>query len=74
MLIRTAGGTWERPAVTSYTNEATLETMLLESPELLPGGDGSPLAVVSQLYVPDTGPLDLLAVSLGKTRTYVLVS
>jgi hypothetical protein len=73
MLIRTTGGSWERPSVTSYTDEATLETMLLESPELLPGGDGSPLAVVSQLYVPDTGPLDLLAISLTGELTVVEV-
>lgn len=73
MLIRTTGGSWERPSVTSYTDETTLETMLLESPELLPGGDGSPLAVVSQLYVPDTGPLDLLAVSLTGELTVVEV-
>ncbi|SFE52474.1 hypothetical protein [Blastococcus tunisiensis] len=73
MLIRTPGGSWERPTVTSYTDEAALETMLLDSPELLPGGDGSPLAVVSQLYVPGTGPMDLFAVSLTGELTVVEV-
>lgn len=73
MLIRTSGGSWERPTVTSYTDEAALETLLLDSPELLPGGDGSPLAVVNQLYVPDTGPMDLFAVSLTGELTVVEV-
>lgn len=72
-MIRNSGGKWESPAVTSYTNEATLETMLLESPDLLPGSDGSPLTVVSQLYVPDTGPMDLFAVSLAGELTVVEV-
>ncbi|WP_456862927.1 hypothetical protein [Geodermatophilus sp. SYSU D00691] len=49
--------------MTSYEDEAALETLLLESPDLLPGSDGSPLAVVRQLYVPQTGPVDLFAVS-----------
>jgi hypothetical protein len=57
MLIRHSGKGWESPAVTSYDDEAALETLLLESPDLLPGGDGAPLAVVSQLYVPQTGPV-----------------
>lgn len=56
MLIRTPGGSWGRPVVTSYKDEAALKTMLLESPELLSGGDGTPLAVVSQLYVAGNRP------------------
>jgi hypothetical protein len=71
MLIRHSGGGWESPAVTSYDDEAALETLLLESPDLLPGGDGAPLAVVSQLYVPQTGPVDLFAVSPSGGLTVV---
>ncbi|WP_143424985.1 hypothetical protein [Geodermatophilus pulveris] len=47
--------------------------MLLESPDLLPGSDGSPLTVTSQLYVPNTGPMDLFAVSLAGEITVVEV-
>ncbi|MCZ2817918.1 hypothetical protein [Modestobacter sp. VKM Ac-2984] len=71
MLIRQNGGTWQSPTVTNYTDEAALETLLLESPDLLPGADGSPLAVVSQLYVPQTGPVDLFAISLSGELTVV---
>jgi hypothetical protein len=56
MLIRHSGGGWESPAVTSYDDEAALETLLLESPDLLPGGDGAPLAVVTTSCMVSRGP------------------
>ncbi|MDQ6899819.1 MAG: hypothetical protein M3072_09980 [Candidatus Dormibacteraeota bacterium] len=49
MLIRHGGERWHAPASESFSDEATLELLLKESPDLLPGTQGAPLAVVSQL-------------------------
>jgi hypothetical protein len=54
MLIRHGGERWHAPASESFNDEATLELLLKESPDLLPGTQGAPLAVVSQLYIPET--------------------
>lgn len=63
MLIRLPGQTWHAPTSRSFDNEAALELLLKQSPDLLPGTAGAPLGVVTQLYVPETGPADLVAVS-----------
>ena len=71
MLIRHAGERWHSPASESFDDEATLELLLKESPNLLPSSQGAPLAVVSQLYIPETGPADLIAVSTAGAITVV---
>jgi hypothetical protein len=48
-----------------------LELLLKQSPDLLPGTAGAPLGVVTQLYVPETGPADLVAVSSTGAITVV---
>jgi hypothetical protein len=71
MLIRRHGQPWHAPASQSYRDEAALELLLKESPDLLPGAAGAPLGVVSQLHIPETGPADLVAVSSAGTITVV---
>jgi hypothetical protein len=71
MLIRRSGERWHAPASESFDDEATLELLLKESPDLLPGAQGAPIAVVSQLYIPETGPADLIAVSTRGSITVV---
>lgn len=63
VLVRHAGSPWHAPAVSAYRDEAHLEALLADQPELLPGvGQGA--VAVRQLYVPATGPLDVIAVDL----------
>ena len=63
MLIRKAGETsWSKPATTAYSNEQALQTLLQQSPELLPGSGLSQLAIVDELPVASDS-IDLLNVS-----------
>lgn len=59
-LIRRGDGPWREPAARAYQNENQLQTMLVESPQLIPGV--GPCAVVDEFYVPRTGPVDLVGV------------
>ena len=61
VLIRHGGSSWHLPEVRAYGNEAHLEEILAEKPQILPGV-GAGAAVVHQLQVPGTGPADLVAV------------
>ena len=72
MLIRRTGErAWHAPAGTTYTDEASLEALLEESPWLLPGPDeDKPLVVVRQLSVA-TGSVDLFGVSRSGAITIV---
>ena len=71
MLIRHAGELWRSPESETFDDEAALELLLKDSPNLLPGTQGAPVAVVSQLQVPGTGPADLVAVSTDGGITLV---
>jgi hypothetical protein len=71
MLIRRPNQSWHAPGSESFDDEAALELLLKDSPDLLPGSSGAPVAVVSQLYVPETGPVDLTAVSSSGAITLV---
>jgi hypothetical protein len=71
VLVRHSGGEWRAPGVTTYSDEEALELLLEQTPELLPGLDTGPMAVVRQLYVPETGPVDLLIVGIDGALTIV---
>lgn len=59
MLIRRQDGKWHSPTAERFDDEAALEQLLKESPDLLPQTAGALVAVVGQLYVPDPRPVDL---------------
>ena len=68
MLIRHAGEmTWRPPAATAFDDEIALQLLLQGSPEILPGGHPSPLVVSRELYIPDTGLVDIVTVALDGT-------
>lgn len=72
VLIRKSGErAWHAPSGTMYTDEASLEALLEESPSLLPGPEeDKPLVVVRQLSV-RTGSVDLFGVSRSGAITVV---
>jgi hypothetical protein len=69
MLIRHAGQQWHVPKVGQYPDEAALQLLLAESPELL--GSADRRAVVRELEVPGIGSLDICAVGPSGTITLV---
>lgn len=59
-LIRRGDGPWREPAARAYQNENQLQTMLLESPQLIPGL--GPCAVVDEFFVSGSGSVDLVGI------------
>lgn len=53
---------WHAPPVTTFSDESALQTLLKQSPHLLPGGDDVPMAVASEVAVPGIGYVDLVGV------------
>ena len=63
MLIRRVGDkAWREPASAIYATEKDLENLVKESPEVIPGIPEGPAAVATQVYVPDTGPADVVII------------
>lgn len=63
MLIRGPGeSTWRAPAVTAYENEAAIQALLTQSPELMPGSEGQRFAVATEATV-QAGYADIIAVT-----------
>ena len=72
MMIRTPGETnWRTPAVTSYADERAIQSIIEQSPDLLPGTTGSGMAVVSELTVVDAGYVDIVGVDADGAITHV---
>ena len=70
ILVRTPGVPWRSPDVRAYDNEAHLQALLAEHPELLPGVQEE-AAAVTELLVPDTGYVDLVVLDRHGTLTLV---
>lgn len=63
MLIRRPGeGAWRAPDVTAYEDEAAIQALLAQSPELMPGAAGKRFAVAREVAL-DAGYVDLLGVT-----------
>ena len=63
MLIRKSGEiTWRAPAVTAYEDEAAIQALLAQSPELMPGSEGQRFAVATEVGV-EAGYADIIAVT-----------
>ena len=69
MLIRRRGGDWEPPEVDSYANEAELQRLVSESPQLV--GATVPVVALRELPLRDAGNLDVLLVDIGGALTLV---
>ncbi|MEQ8717118.1 MAG: hypothetical protein RIE08_05860 [Acidimicrobiales bacterium] len=62
ILLRHGEGPWRAPDVVHYLDEAHLQALLVAQPSLLPEVDEFTVAV-SELHVPETGSVDVVAVS-----------
>lgn len=69
MLIRKSGGAWKPPGVTSYENEAELQRLVVESPELV--GASASVVALPEFSLPNAGYVDVLLVDLDGTITLV---
>jgi len=69
LLVRTFGGEWAPPSVTSYSTEAHLQSVLGSQPSLLPGVGASPVAV--REIQTGSGPLDVLVIDVDGQITLV---
>jgi hypothetical protein len=69
VLIRRSGGGWEPPSVTSYENEAELQNLVRESPELV--GASAAVVALREFALPNAGYLDVLLVGLDGSVTLV---
>ena len=69
MLIRRPGGDWEPPKVDSYANEAELQQLVSESPQLV--GATVPMVSLRELPLRDAGNLDVLLVDIDGGLTLV---
>ena len=70
VLIRTPGGEWQDSDPADFTNEAELQTLLAESPGLLPGID-EPVVVAAEMAMPGSGRADLVLVGVSGKITIV---
>lgn len=72
MLIRKAGeSSWHSPTILAYPDERALQSVIEQSPDLLPGSTGTSMAVVNELAVPLVGYVDLIAVDAAGAITLV---
>src|SRR4051794_39407497 len=68
LLLRSTDGTWRQPAVTAYENEAELQALVKQAPELL---TGVPLATVDEFWLPDVGSVDIVGVAADGSVTVI---
>jgi hypothetical protein len=63
VLLRTRGGTWSEPTTEAWTDEKTLEELILGAPTLLPGVTDPGTVAVNQFWVLGTGQADIVSVT-----------
>lgn len=68
ILVRQVDSKWREPEVTSYENEAALQQLVAESPDLLTGQD---LATVPEFWIPEIGSVDIVGVAADGSITVV---
>lgn len=72
LLVRTSGETsWRSPKVAAYSDEQSLQSLIEQSPDLLPGSAGAPMAVANEVAIPQIGSVDLVGVDAAGTITLV---
>jgi hypothetical protein len=71
VLIRHVGDVeWRSPSVTKYADEAAIQTLLAQSPDLIPGVGDRGLAIAREVAL-DAGYVDLIGVSRDGLITLV---
>ena len=60
-FIRRPGSGWVQPPKAAYDNEAELQSLLEESPDILPIGDS--LTLVKEFWIPEIGSVDLVGIT-----------
>lgn len=68
ILVRSSDAKWREPEVTAYENEAALQQLVAESPDLLSGQD---LATVPEFWIPGVGSADIVGVAADGSITIV---
>lgn len=68
ILVRGGDSKWREPEVTSYENEAALQQLVAESPDLLTSQD---LATVDEFWIPEIGYVDIVGVGADGAITVV---
>ncbi|KQW47389.1 hypothetical protein ASC77_13050 [Nocardioides sp. Root1257] len=68
ILVRGDDSKWREPEVTSYENEAALQQLVADSPDLLTGKD---LATVDEFWIPEVGSVDIVGVGADGGVTVV---
>ncbi len=68
ILVRGKDSRWREPEVTSYENEAALQQLVAESPDLLTGRD---LATVDEFWISGIGSVDIVGVGADGAITVV---
>ena len=72
LLVRKRGeANWRRPKQTAYAEEAALQALIEQSPELLPGSNGVPVVVVNEVAISSIEYVDLLGVDAVGNITLV---
>jgi hypothetical protein len=72
LLIRNPDSAhWHAPQTTAYADEAELQSLIAESPSLLPGVEAGVAAVATEVEVPGVGPADVVVVSTDGEITIV---
>lgn len=71
MLVRRGSGSWEQPPVRAYTDEAELQTLIAESPQLVAADGDRSAVVLRELALPGAGSLDVLVVHRNGELTLV---
>ena len=69
VLVRTAGGTWQRPLSQGYVNEDELQSVLDAQPSLIEGVSENARSV--REFLTGVGPADLVIVDVDGTITVV---
>src|ERR687892_645073 len=70
VLVRRGSRSWEQPPVRAYADEAELQALILDSPQLVAGED-SVAVVLRELALPAGGSLDVLIVHRNGDLTLV---
>ncbi len=72
LLVRKRGEPgWRAPKQTAYSEEAALQALIEQSPELLPGSNGMPKVVVNEVSISSIGYVDLVGVDVAGYITLV---
>lgn len=69
IMLRRPGEEWRQPHVGAYDNEAALQSILVETPNLIPGVGNA--VAVEELYLPAGGSVDVTVVSAEGEITLV---